>query len=78
MKIDAAELDYRALNARVRAAMEAGERELVIENARGQRYIGTGITCPQARIEILGVPGNVPEATGARGPRVLGSLTPGR
>jgi anhydro-N-acetylmuramic acid kinase len=27
---------------------------------------------------LLGVPGNVPEATGAAGPRVLGSLTPGR
>jgi anhydro-N-acetylmuramic acid kinase len=27
---------------------------------------------------LLGAAGNVPEATGARGPRVLGSLTPGR
>ena len=27
---------------------------------------------------LRGVPGNVPEATGARGRRVLGSLTPGR
>ena len=27
---------------------------------------------------LLGSAGNVPEATGARGPRVLGSLTPGR
>ena len=27
---------------------------------------------------VLGVPGNVPEATGAAGPRVLGSFTPGR
>lgn len=27
---------------------------------------------------LQGVPGNVPAATGARGPRVLGSLTPGR
>ena len=27
---------------------------------------------------LLGAPANVPEATGARGPRVLGSLTPGR
>jgi anhydro-N-acetylmuramic acid kinase len=27
---------------------------------------------------LLNVPGNVPEATGAAGPRVLGSLTPGR
>jgi anhydro-N-acetylmuramic acid kinase len=25
-----------------------------------------------------GIPGNVPEATGARGPRVLGSYTPGK
>lgn len=27
---------------------------------------------------LKGVPGNIPEATGAEGPRVLGSLTPGR
>jgi anhydro-N-acetylmuramic acid kinase len=27
---------------------------------------------------VHGVPGNVPEATGARGPRVLGCHTPGR
>ena len=27
---------------------------------------------------LLGAPANVPEATGAEGPRVLGSLTPGR
>jgi anhydro-N-acetylmuramic acid kinase len=27
---------------------------------------------------LRGIPSNVPEATGARGPRVLGSLTPGR
>jgi anhydro-N-acetylmuramic acid kinase len=26
---------------------------------------------------VHGIPGNVPEATGARGPRVLGSFTPG-
>jgi glutamate synthase domain-containing protein 3 len=70
MKIDAAELDYRSLNAKVRAAIEAGERELVIENARGQRYIGTGITCPQARIEIRGVPGN-DLAAFTSGPRIV-------
>ncbi|HUF49827.1 MAG TPA: anhydro-N-acetylmuramic acid kinase [Longimicrobiales bacterium] len=27
---------------------------------------------------VMGLPGNVPEATGAAGPRVLGSFTPGR
>lgn len=27
---------------------------------------------------LMGIPANVPEATGSRGPRVLGSLTPGR
>ncbi|MEX1183380.1 MAG: anhydro-N-acetylmuramic acid kinase [Gemmatimonadota bacterium] len=31
-----------------------------------------------ARAHLSGVPGNVPEATGAAGPRVLGCLTPGR
>jgi anhydro-N-acetylmuramic acid kinase len=27
---------------------------------------------------LMGLPGNIPGATGARGPRILGSLTPGR
>ena len=70
MKIDAAELHYRDLNAKVRAALDGGERELVLENVLGQRYIGTGITCPQARIEIRGVPGN-DLAAFTNGPRIV-------
>jgi len=70
MKIDASELHYRDLNAKVRAALEAGERELLIENARGQRYIGTGVTCPQAKIEITGIPGN-DLAAFTSGPRIV-------
>ncbi|MFL5606276.1 MAG: anhydro-N-acetylmuramic acid kinase, partial [Gemmatimonadaceae bacterium] len=31
-----------------------------------------------AHLHLEGIPGNVPTATGARGPRILGSLTPGR
>ena len=57
VKIDARGLHYRELNERVRAAIDAGERELVLDNVLGQRYIGTGITS-EARIEIHGVAGN--------------------
>jgi glutamate synthase domain-containing protein 3 len=70
VELDAKGLDFRALNARVRAAIEGGARELVIVGALGQRYIGTGVTCPQAKIEIRGVPGN-DLAAFMSGPRIV-------
>lgn len=56
MKIDARGLHYRELNERIRAAIDGGEKELVLENVLGQRYIGTGIVS-DARIELRGVAG---------------------
>jgi glutamate synthase domain-containing protein 3 len=57
MRIDATGLHYRELNERIRAALDAGYGQLVLEGVLGQRYIGTGISSPAA-IEIRGVPGS--------------------
>jgi len=56
-RIDAAGLHYRELNARIREAIAAGEREIELANVNGQRYIGAGVA-GDVRIEIHGVPGN--------------------
>lgn len=56
-EIDAEGIHYTQLNRMVREALKCGERELVLKNVNGQRYIGDGITGCQ-RITIEGVPGN--------------------
>lgn len=57
LKIDARGMHYRELNRRIKEAVAAGERELILENVNGQRYLGTGVNAP-VRIEVYGVPGN--------------------
>ena len=52
-KINADGMHYAALNAAVRACED---REILIENCIGQRYIGTGLA--QKRIVVNGTPGN--------------------
>ena len=53
MKIDATDLHFRTLNEKVR---ESGDREIIIENCMGHRYIGSGIE--RAHIMVHGTPGN--------------------
>lgn len=53
MKIDAAALDFQALNRMIR---ESDERDIEIENCIGQRYIGAGLKGRE--IVIHGTPGN--------------------
>lgn len=57
MRIDATDLHYRELNERIRAAVEAGEREIILDNVLGQRYIGAGLGSG-VRLVINGTPGN--------------------
>jgi glutamate synthase domain-containing protein 3 len=57
LTICAQELAYRELNAKVRAAVAAGEREVVLSQVNGQRYLGVGLTEP-VKLEIHGVAGN--------------------
>ncbi|HHW15250.1 MAG TPA: hypothetical protein GXX28_10010, partial [Firmicutes bacterium] len=56
-EIAAQSVEYRELNALVRAAVAAGERELVLTEVNGQRYLGVGLTEP-VKLEIHGVAGN--------------------
>jgi glutamate synthase domain-containing protein 3 len=53
MRIDAQELDYKALNERIRASED---KEVFVDNAMGHRYIGNGIS--DKNIEINGTAGN--------------------
>ncbi|MBS7626489.1 hypothetical protein KEJ51_05570 [Candidatus Bathyarchaeota archaeon] len=57
MKIDASGIHYRVLNEKIRQATLAGEKEIILENINGQRYIGAGLR-GDIHIKILGVPGN--------------------
>ncbi|MGD9124718.1 MAG: hypothetical protein PVG60_06475 [Desulfarculaceae bacterium] len=57
MKIDANGIHYKEVNDQVHAAIRAGERELVLENVRGQRYLAAGLE-QGVSMTIKGVPGN--------------------
>ena len=57
MRIDAAGLSFRDLNARIRKAVARGERKIEIVNTNGQRYIGDGLR-GLIEIEVYGVAGN--------------------
>src|ERR1035437_8831879 len=68
--IDADGIYYRNMNEAVRAAFAAGSKTVVLQHVNGQRYIGTGISGAEKRIEINGTPGN-DLATFMDGPTVI-------
>jgi glutamate synthase domain-containing protein 3 len=55
--IDANGLHYSVLNEKINEAVRNGEREIVLNNVNGQRFIGDGLTA-NVRMIINGVPGN--------------------
>ena len=55
-EIDAKGVYYRELNEQIRAAIDAGEKDIVLKNINGQYYIGTGIT-KKLNITVEGVSG---------------------
>ncbi len=57
MKIDATGLHHHELNARIKNAIAAGEREFELTGVLGHRYIGCGIS-EDIAIRIDGIPGN--------------------
>ncbi len=57
MRIDADNIPYRELNERIHGALTDGAGEIILENVRGQRYIGAALESG-AHITIEGVPGN--------------------
>lgn len=56
--IDATGAYYRNLNEAIRGAFAEGAKTVVVDNVNGQRYIGTGISGRDLRIEVHGTPGN--------------------
>lgn len=57
IELDATNYSYRRLNEEIRELVAAGEKEIHLHNVLGQRYLGTGLTDPELRLEIDGVPG---------------------
>lgn len=55
--LDAKGVYYKDLNEQVKALVNQGTTEMVLENVNGQRYIADGISKP-VTIHIHGVPGN--------------------
>jgi len=57
LEIDATDVAYRELNARLRNTVVSGTQKMVIRNVDGQRYIGTNLGEP-VEVEIHGTPGD--------------------
>lgn len=57
LEIDAANVQYRELNTRLRNAAVSGTQKMVIRNVDGQRYIGTNLGKP-VEVEVYGTGGN--------------------
>ncbi len=57
MKLDAKGIYYQELNRKIRQAIESGEKEIILDNVSGQRYIGGGIKAA-VKMRINGTPGN--------------------
>lgn len=57
LKIDAKDMHYTPLNQQIRAAVANGEKEIVLDNVLGQRFIADGLRGDDVRIVINGVPG---------------------
>ncbi len=55
-EIDAKDLHYRELNKIIRRAVAQGEKDLVIRNVNGQRYLAAGVSA-QVNIDVYGTPG---------------------
>jgi len=58
IEIDAKGIHYRQLNEQIHNAIEQGEKEIILKNVNGQRYIGAGLSGKDIKITIQGVPGN--------------------
>jgi len=54
--IDAKGLYYKTLNRQIREILSKGEKEIILKNILGQRYIGDGLRS-RAALQIYGTPG---------------------
>jgi glutamate synthase domain-containing protein 3 len=55
--IDAMEMLYKDLNAKVHQSVDGGEKHLELKNVCGQKFIGDGLK-GDAKIDVYGIPGN--------------------
>ncbi len=55
--VNAQGIHYRDLNKNIKELIKQGEKEIILNNVRGQRYIGDGIK-ENVKIIINGIPGN--------------------
>jgi|SRR3989339_789459 len=58
MNINAKGVHYKELNEQIIRLVESGEKDIVLDNVNGQRYIGDGLRGKDIKITINGVPGN--------------------
>ncbi len=56
-EIDARGIYYRDLNKQIKELAASGEKEIVLNNVNGQRYLGEGIKSP-LQLVVNGTPGN--------------------
>lgn len=57
-KINAKGVYYRELNQEIRDDVKNGQKEFLLLNVNGQRYIGDGLVGKDVKIVVEGVPGN--------------------
>jgi glutamate synthase domain-containing protein 3 len=57
VRINAKGMPYQALNQRIRDLVASGEKEIILDNILGQRFIGDGIRGEDVTITVNGVPG---------------------
>ncbi len=57
IQIDATDMPYKTLNAKVRELAAAGEEAIELDNVCGQKFIGDGLK-GHVKIDIKGIPGN--------------------
>ena len=55
--INAKDMPYTPLNHRIRELVASGEKEIVLDNILGQRFIGDGLRGDDVTVTINGVPG---------------------
>jgi len=58
LRIDAKGLHYGDLNEKIHQAANSGDKELILDNVNGQRYIGDGLTGGGIKIVVNGTAGN--------------------
>jgi len=57
VRINAKDMPYQVLNQRVRALVASGEKDIILDNVLGQRFIADGIRGDDVTITVNGVPG---------------------